>query len=502
MKINNYISDLFKRFNPPKHQTVTNQVESKKNPTETPISPGRVSTPDDDPGNFLSTLKGLTQMVNPSFRVEVIKLLRDLYKVNPDMNIALQDMFKLANTGHDISFPNNEDKDAEKMRDHLSKVSKKWSRYTAGIDGLVNKMIVQLMVNGAVSVEAVPNNKLDGLSTLLFLKPERIVFKRENDGVYSPYQKNILWNGSPNQKDYIKLNPETYCYVGMYNDTDEPYGIPPFMASLDSFKGQHDMKVNFKQIMEVCGMIGFLEALMEKPQQRANESMESYTKRLNRELVILKRNVKEGMKDGVVTGYIDDHQFKLNSTTKEMGNIEKPWNMNQQSIANGLGINGSIIGVQSTTGEGATGVMLSKLISQLKNIQMIITYVLKFIYELELRLAGFNCKGIRITWAPSTISDEVKIQQGRQYKIQNLDLLYKAGIISQAQYAWEMGYDSADEDEPRVPLEDQYSKGGNQDPQEGTKKKQRQDDKNQSARRTRDKSNPSPTRGDQNTKAR
>ncbi len=50
----------------------------------------------------------------------------------------------------------------------------------------------------------------------------------------------------------------------MYNDTDEPYGIPPFMASLDSLKGQHDMKTNFKHIMEICGMVGFLEALMEK----------------------------------------------------------------------------------------------------------------------------------------------------------------------------------------------------------------------------------------------
>lgn len=72
------------------------------------------------------------------------------------------------------------------------------------------------------------------------------------------------------------------------------------------------------------------------------------------------------MKDGVVTGYIDDHEFKLNSTTKELGNIEKPWNMNQQSVANGLGVNGSIIGVSATTGEGATGIMLSKMISQLK----------------------------------------------------------------------------------------------------------------------------------------
>lgn len=479
-----------------------NQVAEPKNKDSVPISPGRVSVPDDEPGNFIHTLRGLTHMVTPSFRVEVIQLIRDLYKVNPDVNIALQDMFKLANTGHNITFPNNTDKEADKMRDHLAKASQRWSTYTAGIDGLVNKMIVQLMVSGAISVESVPNEKLDGLSTILFLKPDRIIFQRENNGVYHPYQKNTLWNGTRDERDYIRLNTETYCYVGMYNDTDEPYGIPPFMASLDSLKGQHDMKTNFKYIMEVCGMVGFLEALMEKPAQRANESTEAYTRRLNRELLLLKKNVKEGMRDGVVTGYIDDHQFKLNSTSKEMGNIDKPWNMNQQSVANGLGVNGNLIGVQASVGEGATGIMLSKLISQLKNIQMIVSYVLKFIYELELRLAGFDCKGITITWGSSTISDEVKIQQGRQYKIQNLDLLYKAGIISQYQYAWEMGYDSPSEEEPRVSLDDQYAKGGNSDPQEGTKKKQRQDDKNQSARRSRDKNNPTPSRGDQNTKSR
>lgn len=471
--------------------------EEKKSKPST-ISPGRVSVGEDE--SLISSLKGITAMVDPSFRVEVIPLIRDLYKVNPDMGIALQDMFKLTNTGHTVTFPNNTDDEADKMRKHLAEKTKKWSRYTAGIDGLVNKMIVQCLVGGAISVEGVPDEKLEGLDTILFLRPENIVFKRENNGVYSPYQKNK--NYFVKHQDYIKLNPETYVYAAMYNDTDEPYGIPPFMAALDSLKGQHDMRVNFKHIMEVCGMVGFLEAKMVKPDQSGSENVRQYEARLERNLRDLKRNLRDGMRDGIVTGYIDDHEFKLNSTTKELGNIKEPWNMNQQSVANGLGVNGNLIGVSSTTGEGATGIMLSKLISQLKNLQMLVTYVLDFLYSLELRLAGFNNKGIKIQWGTSTISDEVKVQQGLQYKIQNLDLLYKAGIISQDQYAWAMGYDSPDEYEPRVSLEDQFAKGGNSDPQEGTKKKQRQADKNQSARRSRDKTNPSPSRGDQNTKAR
>ena len=146
--------------------------ESNKEPSKpkaAAISPGRVSVDEDN--SLLSTLKGMTVMVDPSFRVEVIPLIRDLYKVNPDMGIALQDMFKLANTGHTVTFPNNSDAEADKMRKHLTEATKKWSRYTAGIDGLVNKMIVQCLVSGAISVEGVPNDMLDGLDTVLFLRP-------------------------------------------------------------------------------------------------------------------------------------------------------------------------------------------------------------------------------------------------------------------------------------------------------------------------------------------
>ena len=328
----------------------------------------------------------------------------------------------------------------------------------------------------------------------MFIKPDDIVFKRDKEGVYHPHQVNNNWAAVHEQ--YIKLNTDTYVYAGMYNDTDEPYGIPPFMASLDSLKSQQDMKINFKHIMETVGMVGFLEAKMQKPDQNANESNSAYRARLNRTLKDLKVNLREGMKDGVVTGYIDDHEFKMNSTTKELGNLNTPWDMNQQSVANGLGINGAIIGTGNST-EASTGVNLSKMISQLKNLQSIVGYVLEFLYSLELRLAGYNNKGITISWGTTTVTDDVKIQQARQYKIQKLDLLYKAGIISQWQYAWEMGYDSPDQDEPRISLEDQNGVG---DPQEATKKKQRQSDKNQSARRSRTKTNPNPSRGDQNSK--
>ena len=471
------------------------QERGVRKPSITGVEPGRISVPDDGNGSTSLVLTDFVKTVNPSFRVEIIKLIRDLYKVNPDVGKALQDMFQLTNTGHRVEFPNNTDEEADKMRDHISESTKRWSNCMAGIDGYVNKMAVQLLVSGALSIEGVPNSKLDGLSTIVFVKPDNIVFKRENDGVYQPYQKNL--NQTDPDKAFIKLNTRTYKYVGYMNDTDEPYGIPPFMSALDSLKTQSDMKVNLKHIMENAGLLGFMEALMEKPDIQPNENVPKYQARLDRELKKMKMRLKEGMKDGLVVGYKDDHEFKLNSTTKDMANLDVPWTMNQQSVANGLGINSSIIGVTTANTEGGAGVSLSTLLAQLKNIQRTIGYVLEFLYNLELTLAGFNPKGITITWYPATVSDDVKIQQANQYKVQNLNALYRDGIISLQQYAQAMGYDTPDQAEPRVPIDKQVGNGkqlidGDED----------KNTKNKSARRQRDKSKINPKRGDQNVKTR
>ena len=168
--------------------------KSDPNPrTTAPIPPGRVSV-SNDTTDMLSVLKGEADFVTPSFRTEIIPLIRSLYKVNPDVGIAVQDMFKLGNTKHFIEFPHNTPEEALKMRKHLQDVSKTWSNYTAGIFGLVNKMFVQMLVSGAMSMEAVPKKDLSGIESIIFIKPEDIVFQRDQNGKYRPYQLNKTWN--------------------------------------------------------------------------------------------------------------------------------------------------------------------------------------------------------------------------------------------------------------------------------------------------------------------
>ena len=173
--------------------------------------------------------------------------------------------------------------------------------------------------------------------------------------------------------------------------------------------------------------------------------------------------------------------------------------MNQQSVANGLGVNGTLIGVQSTTTEGGAGIQLSKMISQLKNIQMLVSNILEFVYTLELRLAGFNNKGIEISFGTSTVSDEVKVQQGLEYKIRNLMSLYTQGIIGQDQFAFAMGYKTPNQKEPRETVD---PSSGVSSPADHAKKQKREADKDTSDRKTRDKAKSVPKRKDQDVRPR
>jgi len=477
-----------------KHPTEQNKKDKEAEPHSSSqvtksIPPGRLSVPNDT-SNLITHLTSEYNFVGTEFEREYIPLIRKIYKVNPDMSIVLQDTFKLANTGHNFDFPYNTDEEALAMEEHLFEATKRWSTYTAGIDGLVNKMIVQGMVGGAISVEGVPNNNLDGISTVIFVKPEEIYFKRGPQGVYHPYQINKTFD---RKKEYVKLNMATYKYVATFSDVDEPNGVPPFMAALEAILAQKDMKLNFDEIMALVGMLGFLEVKTAKPNKKANENEPAYQKRLDNYLLDVKRSVISGMKDGVVVGYDDDHEFKLNSTPKDAGNVDKLWNLNQQAVANGLSTTGPLIGVNSNTTEGGTGILLSKLISQLKNIQTLVSHTLVFLYELELKMAGFNCKGITVEFNRTTISDEVKVQQGLEYKIKNLKALYGQGIISQNQFARETGYRRPHLDEP-IPLPEE------EDPSGEPKKKK--DIKSKSDRGTRDKDKTNPKRADQDSRPR
>lgn len=267
--------DRIKNYFPFKSKEVVPlaQPEKQSNNPKIDIPAGRRSQADDST-NLLEFAKKETKILTAEFMFEVIPYIRKLAKVNPDLGQALNNVITLGNTGHKIKFdPSVKPEQVDKMRLHLEVVGRKWGENLGGMDGVVNRLLAQAMIGGAISVESVPAFSLKTIDRIIFINPETIRFARDpKTDRYKPFQKpeNLKYDAG-NFDQYIELNPLTFKYLPLNGDTDVPYGTPPYLKALEAIKTQGFMLDNISYIVEEVGVLGFLQVLLDKPQQEANE---------------------------------------------------------------------------------------------------------------------------------------------------------------------------------------------------------------------------------------
>jgi hypothetical protein len=464
---------------------VKNDFEMKKEVYGTP-PPGRVSSKDTGPDLKIPLIQDYEL---PDFLFEVIPLIRRLAIVNEDVGQVVFDLIQLANTGHRIKFDKNvPDDQVDKMRKHLYNRSKVWTDGVAGMEGLINKFIHQIIVGGALSNEWVINEDLTGIANIFMVKPETIRWKYNKPKLrYEAYQE-VRHPDFPGGKSLIKLNPFTFKYYGLMGDTELPYGIPLYIPSLERVKNQRGMDKNINDVLDRLGIMGFFEALLAKPDQQKNENDTTYKARIEGLLKETKKNLSDSLADGITVGFMDEHEFNFHSTTKNLNGVGELYNQNQVQLSKGLKHPPAFLGVSTKGSETHINIVFTKMLSQLRNIQNLLKQNLEFGLSLELRLAGFKFNFLEIEFNKSTITDDLKNEQAREIRIRNNIALYNQGIISQETLADEEGYESPDQSEPRVVL----------DPSGDAEKKQdREKDKDKSDRKVREKNTPQPKRKDQ-----
>lgn len=451
------------------------------------VPPAR-STESPDAGYAYSFENDKT-LIEPGFQFDIIPLIRKLSLSNPSVSQALNNIVSLANTGHTIYFDSSVKADKiDEMRNHLSEVSKNWQYGVAGIHGLANKIIHQGMISGSMCVEALPNLDLNGIHRILIPYPETIRFLYNKKTVtYEPHQvsKDINKVG---MGGYKPLNINTFKYVAINGDSEKPYGNPPYLPVIKPLEVQQEMTDNIRHIIKQIGIVGFLELLIDKPVQKDGETDDKYATRITQYLSQTKTNVDKALKDGLIVGYKEDHEFKFNSISKNAGGVAEFFSLNQKIVHSALKQDGSLSGEGSSGSESGITVIFTKLLSELKNIQICAAHILQFIYEFEFRLAGFEFKNLEVEFKASTIQDDLKLEQALEIKIRNLRQLRMDGIIDQDQYADELGYEDPAEDEPIVPFAPEKTTG---DPNlDAQKKAVREKSKDKSDRRVRDKNKP------------
>ena len=432
--------------------TFADLLAKKKKPTATeedalPVSGGRQTTAEGTStiGNVLAELA----MITPDFNIQLLGAMESLSIYNAEVSYAVDNIMQLGNTVG--SFPTNitfddgvADTQIKEMVALLKKKSKQW--YKGGLNSLVNDLLSQIAVNGTLSAEAVPSNSLDGLRKIVTVSPKTIRFKYDIDQEdYFPYQ-HIAGKITPTG---IKLNTFTYKYYPLRRVTEKPYGIPPFISSLENIQISRDMGENLKHVVKKLGILGFLEVLVNGPSAKNGESDKDYFKRTQNYLKSVTPQIEKGLSKGYVVGFEGSHKFNLQPTTGNVQGAKDLVEMNDVKLFAGLKQDPLMFGRNFSTTETLAQVILAKMTTQVGNYQKIVETFLEDVFLLELQLAGYAIENIEIEFEPPMITDGTKKQVARKALIENLKTEYNQGIISQEVVAQELGREAPDQEEPR-----------------------------------------------------
>lgn len=427
------------------------QIAKSSNPKGI-IPAGRISDAPMDYNAFFD-FENEKYFIQPGYQYEVIALIRKLSISNQSVSQALANIVNLANTGHKLQFDANVSADkVVEMTTHIETAVKTWHYGVASCHGLANKMFSQAMICGAVCAEIVPNKKFTGIYRFLMPMPESIRFVYDKPTIsYLPYQRtrNIL-DAKPNEFGLKRLNINSFRYVAINGDTESPYGNPPYLPALGPLEDQHIMLDNIKFIIKQIGLVGFLEVLVDKPTQIEFETDPAYRARVTAYLDEVKMNLSKSMKDGIMVGVQEDHEFEFHSATANASGVSELFEQNEILVSSGLKQDPSLAG-KATGSETGITIIFTKLISELKNIQIAVASVLQDLYALELRLAGYTFNTLDVVFDPSTVQDDLKMQQAQEIKVRNNRQMRMDGLISQDTYASNMGLDKAHQQTPVVP---------------------------------------------------
>jgi hypothetical protein len=442
MGLMSYISGLFK----------AKPAVEKEAPTALPTKGGRVTLPD---YTNLYSLLGTNSIVGQEIPKELLKVISHLAKYNADVSHAVENIVALGNTADNINFGDGiSPKKAEKLSKALRSGMKLW--YEGGISALRADLLAQVAVYGAVSGEIVPNNSLTGVLRVVLVNPENIEFKYNHEtGEHIPCQRvsglgSVAAMANASYDGLVELNPITYKYFAVRKQGDKPYAIPPFLSALESIKIQRDMMDNFKHVINKLGVMGFLHALVTPPKREPSETVEAYQQRCQRFLADwVMPELEKGLAKGVVVGFKDTHEFAIEGTNTNVSGSRELFNMITEQTMSGLKQDPRLLGRNFSTTETYGKVILTKFTSQIASYQRAVDEFISQIYHLHLSLSGNPMTYVEVESEMPTVSDELNDQQAYEKKISNYITLYNQGIISQQELAQTLGYDKADEPEPR-----------------------------------------------------
>lgn len=405
---------------------------------------------------------------------EMLDFIELLAVYNPDYSQAVENMRTLANPGHVLQIDATKGvakATAQRIKDKNKQIQHK----NGGIDGLIDKLLWQAAVYGAMAGEWVPNENMTDIVDFIDVNPKTVKFFWELDPTEDPFQLGPHWapyqyatirqvleaeqNGQKVRNGaYVKLNEITFQYFSFSAAPGSPYGVPPFLAALNNIAIQRDMMSNMASVVKKIALLGLIDIKVESLTAMPGESQSDYQSRATQYL--------EGYADLAVnmldSGGIIHFDDATVSSTSLAGNASGATNIftqNEEQVFSGLKSMPSVQGRSYSTTETYAGVAYDIMIRQSLRYQRAAKLMVEYGYNLMIMMWGVKVNDIKVQFHENKSLQRLQIAQAEHTEIINELMKWAAGITNQVDAAHALGHPDADTPLTEVPNSPWFSAG-------------------------------------------
>jgi len=408
--------------------------------------------------------KGGEAEIKPTVDFDLMNILTEKSVLIPDVSQAVKNAQNTGNTDYTLEYEfedsvNTEEKKAEiieKAADEIRKFAR--TVYpSSNLKGFINDAIGNIMRNGAIGVEWVPRNDLEGMQKVLIIPTYSIRWFRKKAGKLELRQKVpirlMLGQSRTTFKQYIKLNAKTVIYKALETIDGNPYGVPPFLSVLTPLQTQENFFDNLRKYVKKLGVMGFLKILFRPPAKGRSESDSAYAARLEKLLDDNVEKYRGNFSDGLAVGFQKHHEIEHQDigASGSADGAYKLNQMNEEQVFSALNQDPALGGRTYSTTETYAGVVYDKYLNGMHMPQSMIADILSVGLQMHLIMKGLPIKEVTVKFKKAkSLTNKVDAEASfMEQKVQHG--LYEDGITDQNQYAGNMGFDKPSLSEPRYP---------------------------------------------------
>lgn len=183
--------------------------------------------------------------------LDTLKVIRD---VDPNGSMAVTNVLRLANSGHETNvWTDAVDADGNPVPHPRGKAivdeyaARVGAEYGGGMDNLIDVLLLTQFTQGAMALEVEPNESLTGVVDFWPVDPARITFVRDEET--QALVPHVRANGQ-----LRALNTEQFRYVPFDPAVEEPYGRSPMLSVIGTVFFETQLMRDLEAVVHNQGM--------------------------------------------------------------------------------------------------------------------------------------------------------------------------------------------------------------------------------------------------------